>query len=98
MKKTAIGLVVAVTVVGLSALQPPAPPPQISPFFNEFTTEWVRGNPDLAASTRYFSGAEQDAFESQITPETAEYRASRAALAKKGLERLATFDRARLSE
>jgi uncharacterized protein (DUF885 family) len=98
MKKSALCLVVAVSVVGLAAQQPPAPPPQISAFFNEFTTEWVRGNPNLAASTRYFTGAEQDAFEQQITPDTAEYQRQRVELAKKGLERLATFDRARLSE
>src|SRR5580765_4958063 len=97
MKKIAF-VVVVIAAVGLSAQQPPAAPPQISAFFNEFTTEWVRGNPNQAASTRYFTGAEQDAFEQQITPETAEYRRGRVELAKKGLERLATFDRARLSE
>src|SRR5580765_5206053 len=97
MKRIAIAFVVF-AAIGLSAQQPPAPPPQISAFFNEFTTEWVRGNPNQAANTRYFTGAEQDAFEQQITPQTAEYRRGRVELAKKGLERLATFDRARLSE
>ena len=96
--KTCLVLLTAVIVIRASAQQPPAPPPQISPFFNEFTAEWVRGNPNQAANTRYFTGAEQDAFEQQITPETAAYRHSRVELAKKGLERLATFDRARLSE
>ena len=86
MRKTTTCLVFVAAVVGVSAQQPPqAPPPQISPFFNEFTTEWVRGNPNQAANTRYFTGAEQDAFEQQITPETAEYRRGRVELAKKGL-------------
>ncbi|PWT82704.1 MAG: DUF885 domain-containing protein [Blastocatellia bacterium] len=98
MKRAVVVLVLVAGIAGVSAQQPPAPPPSVTNFFNEFTTEWVHGNPNLAASTRYFSGAEQDAFESQITPETAEYRASRVALAKKGLEQLATFDRARMSE
>src|SRR5437868_8973052 len=91
-------VVVVIGAVGLSAQQPPGPPPQVSPFFNEFTTEWVRGNPNQAANTRYFTGAEQDAFEQQITPETPEYRHQRAQLAQQGLDRLATFDRARMSE
>ena len=29
-------------------------------FFDDFTAEWVRRDPDLATATRYFSGAEQD--------------------------------------
>jgi uncharacterized protein (DUF885 family)/quercetin dioxygenase-like cupin family protein len=91
-------LLAVVVVVGVSAQQPQAPQPTVSTFFNDFTTEWVRGNPNLAASTRYFSGAEQDALEQQITPETTEYRQARVVLAKKGLEQLATFDRARMNE
>src|ERR1700750_1228050 len=43
-------------------------------FFNDFTAEWIRGNANLAASTRYFTGDEQDRFERQITPEPLEYR------------------------
>ena len=97
MRKLAIALVAA-AAVGVSAQQEQAPPANVSNFFTQFTTEWVRGNPNLAASTRYFSGAEQDAFEQQITPETPEYRHSRVVLAQKGLQQLATLDRARMSE
>jgi uncharacterized protein (DUF885 family)/quercetin dioxygenase-like cupin family protein len=96
MKKTSILLVVA-AVVGLSAQQAP-PQRTVSDFFNEFTAEWIRSNPNQAASTRYFTGAEQEAFEQQLTPETVEYRRTRAALAQKGLDELAKFDRARMSE
>jgi uncharacterized protein (DUF885 family)/mannose-6-phosphate isomerase-like protein (cupin superfamily) len=96
MKKLVIALVVAVAA-GVSAQQQ-APPPNVSNFFNEFTAEWVRSNPNLAAGTRYFSGAEQDALEQQLTPATPEYRHSRAVLAQKGLQQLAAFDRARMSE
>ena len=42
----------------------------IDAFFERFTAEWIRGNPNLATSTRYFSGDEQDRFERQLTPET----------------------------
>ena len=96
MKKMSI-LLVAFGIVGLSAQQPP-PQRTVSDFFNTFTAEWIRSNPNQAASTRYFTGAEQDAFEQQLTPETLEYRRARAALAQKGLDELATFDRARMSE
>src|ERR1043166_8964413 len=98
MRKTTTCLAVIATVISVSAQQPPAPPPSVSNFFNEFTTEWVRSNPNQAANARYFTGPEQDAFEQQITPLTAEYRQSRALLAQKGLDALAKFDRARMTE
>jgi uncharacterized protein (DUF885 family)/quercetin dioxygenase-like cupin family protein len=88
---------IALAVVGLSAQQPP-PQRTVNDFFNEFTAEWMRANPNQAASARYFTGAEQEAFEQQLSPETAEFRQARAALAQKGLDQLKTFDRARMSE
>lgn len=95
--KTLAMLLVAAAAVGVSAQQQ-APPPTVSNFFNEFTAEWIRSNPNQAAASRYFSGAEQDAFEQQISPETPEFRHSRVVLAQKGLTELATFDRARMNE
>ena len=83
-------------VVGVSAQD--RQPRTVSDFFRDFTAEWVRANPNLAASTRYFSGAEQDRFEEQLSPETAEYQHGRVLLAQKGLAELATFDRARMSD
>jgi uncharacterized protein (DUF885 family) len=97
MKKLTLLLAIAM-VIGVSAQQPPPPQPSVSTFFNEFTAEWIRSNPNQAASTRYFSGPEQDAFEQQISPDTAEVRHSRVVLARKGLQQLTAFDRARLSE
>jgi len=44
--------------------------PSIDDFFRDFTTEWVRGNPNLATSNRYFTGDEQDRLERQLTPQT----------------------------
>lgn len=98
MKKLAI-LLLMCAVVGVSAQNEPPPPPRpVSGFFNEFTTEWIRSSPNQAAATRYFSGAEQDAFEQQLSPETPAFRHERVVLAQKGLTQLATFDRARMTE
>ena len=57
----------------------------------------MRGDPNRAAATRYFSGAEQAAFERQLTPQTRAWRQGRVALAKKGLAELGKFDRAAMS-
>jgi uncharacterized protein (DUF885 family)/mannose-6-phosphate isomerase-like protein (cupin superfamily) len=95
-----LAIVVAVgAVIGVSA-QGPAPQPArpVADFFRDFTAEWIGANPNQAASTRYFSGAEQDRFEEQLTPETADYRHRRILIAQKGLTELATFDRARMSD
>src|SRR5262245_7435709 len=66
-------------------------------FFNDFTAEWVRSNPDQATATRYFTGAEQDRLEQQVTPATDAYLRARIELASKGLVELGTFDRAGLT-
>ncbi len=70
----------------------------IDELFDTFTAEWVRGNPDLATSLRYFSGEEQDRLERQVTPRTRAYRNERIALARRGLSELGKFDRSTLSE
>jgi uncharacterized protein (DUF885 family) len=69
----------------------PAQQPSIDDFFRDFTAEWVRSNPNLATSSRYFTGEEQDRLERQLTPETDAYRRGRIALARKGLAELAKF-------
>ncbi|HTS50088.1 MAG TPA: DUF885 domain-containing protein [Bryobacteraceae bacterium] len=70
----------------------------IDDFFRNFTAEWVRSNPNLATSSRYFSGEEQDRLERQLTPETLAYRRSRIELARRGQAELAKFDRSKLNE
>src|SRR2546421_12348760 len=70
----------------------------IDSFFRAFTDEWVRSNPNLATSARYFTGEEQDRLERQLTPDTRAYRQSRIQLARKGLAELAQFDRAQMTE
>jgi uncharacterized protein (DUF885 family)/quercetin dioxygenase-like cupin family protein len=99
MKTLAIVPVIAALVVGLSAQgEPPRPARTVSDFFRDFTAEWMRANPNQAAASRYFTGAEQDRFEEQLAPDTPESRHNRVLLAQKGLAELATFDPARMSD
>ena len=65
--RTLVFVVAVAAVVGLSAQgEPPRPTRTVSDFFRDFTAEWMRANPNQAAATRYFSGAEQDRL--QILP------------------------------
>ena len=75
----------------------PGQQPNIDDFFRTFTAEWVRNNPNLATSSRYFTGEEQDRLERQLTPETLAYRRARIELARKGLAELSKFDRSKLN-
>jgi uncharacterized protein (DUF885 family) len=78
--------------------QPQTGARSIADFFREFTDDWVRRDPDLATSTRYFTGAEQDRLERQLTPRTQEWRRDRVRRARQGLADLRRFDRARLTD
>lgn len=70
--------------------------PSFDQWVDGFSAEWMRGNPSAATTTQYFTGPEQDALDRQLTPITREYRATRVALARRGLEDLKQFDRAKL--
>src|ERR1041385_5090612 len=70
----------------------------IADFFREFTDDWVRHDPDLATATRYFSGAEQDALERQLTPRTHDWYIDRVRRASDGLAELRRFDRTILTD
>jgi len=70
----------------------------IGEFFDRFSDEWVRRRPSQATASRYFSGAEQDRLDRQITPETAEFRRETVELARRGLKELASFDRTRMTD
>lgn len=84
--------------VVLLAAPLPAPEPFIGDFFRDFTADWVRFSPNLAISTRYFTGEEQDRLERQLTPETTAWRRARIQLAQRGLAELRKFDRARMTD
>lgn len=70
----------------------------VEAFFARFTDEWVRADPDLAASARYFSGDEQNQLEQQLTPRTRAYTLERIKRAKRGLAELQKFERNKMSE
>jgi uncharacterized protein (DUF885 family) len=92
-------LLLSAALASLTLTTAAAQQPSIDQFFEEFTAEWIRGNPNLAASTRYFSGEEQRRFERQITPLTADYRRERTAFARKSLDALnAIAGRGRLTD
>src|SRR5579863_7500705 len=78
------------------AQQSTAPVRTIEDFFSDFTAEWVRADPNLATSTRYFSGDEQARLERQLTPHTDAHRRERIRLARQGLAELRKFDRSKL--
>jgi uncharacterized protein (DUF885 family) len=94
-------LIVLLALLGGCAEPPaPAPPPpppaataaSIDAFFQRFTDEWVRRNPNLAISTRYFEGEEQDRLSREITPVSKAYELETIAIARRGLAELATFE------
>jgi uncharacterized protein (DUF885 family) len=69
----------------------------IDAFFRDFTAEWMRGNPEAATATRYFTGEEQDRLERQLTPQTSAYQHERIQLARRGLAELSKFDRNKMT-
>ena len=87
----------AAAVAVLSVVAADGQPRPIDEFFRDFTAEWVRGSPNLATRSRYFSGADQDQLERRLTPESDDYRRARIALARKGMKALGAFDRSKMS-
>jgi len=72
--------------------------PAFDPWVEAVTTEAMRADPAGATEVQYFTGAEQDAADRQLTPFTPAYRAERLAVAKRVLAELARFDRRKLDE
>ena len=70
----------ALTTLALPAAQQK----NIDDFFGDFTADWIRHDPELAIRTRYFSGAEQDRLERQLTPRTLAWKRERIQLAQNG--------------
>jgi uncharacterized protein (DUF885 family) len=72
--------------------------PAFDTWADALATDTVRADPIEATYSQYFSGAEQDALDRQLTPITREYRAARIAAARKALAEFAKFDRSKLDE
>jgi uncharacterized protein (DUF885 family) len=67
-------------------------------FFEKFTADWIRQDPNLAVATRYLKGPQQEKIEKQFTPETLAYDVAKARRARKGLAELSKFNKASMSE
>jgi uncharacterized protein (DUF885 family) len=70
--------------------------PAFDAWAEALAVDTVRADPEEATATQYFSGAEQDRLDRELTPNTKEFRAARVAVARKALAELAKFDRAKL--
>ena len=82
----------------LAIAVPVAQQRSIDDFFRTISDDWVRMNPNLAVSTRYFSGDEQDRLEQQVSSYTEKARGERNAFIKRGLTELAKFDRGGMTD
>ena len=91
-------VVITALIVSAFVAAPRGQQRNLDQFFEAFTAEWMRGNPNAATSTRYFTGEEQDRLEHQITPLAPAYRRERERLARRGLAELRRFDRARMTD
>ncbi|RJG14942.1 DUF885 domain-containing protein [Massilia cavernae] len=58
---------------------------------DSFAAAWVRLSPEQSTAVQYFSGAEQQALDRQLSPQTAEYRKRFTNMARAGLVRLDMF-------
>ena len=58
----------------------------------------MRRRPSQSTASRYFTGAEQDRLDRQLTPETPEWRRETVEQARRGLKELARFDRSRMTD
>jgi len=72
---------------GLAHAQTP-----LETFYDAFTDEWMRANPDMAIFNAYFSGEEQDRIERELTPLTRAHVQASIARAQRGLEGLVQHD------
>ncbi len=91
MKPSALAVLLATSAASLFAADP-----AFDAWADALAAEEMRADPVDATYTQYFTGAEQDSLDRQLTPITREHRAVRVAAARKALAELAKFDRAKL--
>lgn len=82
----------------LAIALPSAQQPSIDDFFRTLSDGWVRLNPNIAVSSRYFSGEEQDRLEQQISSYSEAAEGQRLEFIRRGLADLGRFDRSRLTD
>lgn len=83
-------------LLGLFPVLTFAADPAFDTWVDNLTADAMRTDPNGATISQYFTGAEQDALERRLTPITKAYRAERTAFARRALDELAQFDRAKL--
>lgn len=82
-------LLVALAVLPAALAQAQSP---LETFYDEFTAEWMRANPDKAIFNTYFTGEEQENIERELTPLTRAHAEERVARAQRGLDGLVNHD------
>jgi uncharacterized protein (DUF885 family) len=90
--------VVAATILVLTSIDISGQSRTVGQFFDNFSAEWMRRRPSQSTGSRYFTGAEQDRLDRQLTPETPEWRGETVEQARRGLKELASFDRSRMTD
>lgn len=88
---------IALLSLALLATAVRAANPQFDEFVDKLAADWMRSDPNAATRQQYFSGAEQDALDRQLTPATREARVARVQLAQRGLTGLRRFERGSFS-
>lgn len=96
--KLLVALALLLPCLTLAQANPTPSRSAVDGFFARFTDEWVRADPDLATSSRYFSGDEQSQLEQQLTPRTRAHTLDRIKRAKRGLAELQKFDRGKMND
>lgn len=79
------------------ALPLPAQEANIDEFFDRFTRDFVRADPQLASNMQIFSAEVQDQLDRELTPVAREFREAQKRKIRDGLAALKRFDRARLT-
>ena len=74
-----------------------APSTNIDEFFERFTADWVRADPQAATMMQFFTGPEQDKLDRLLTPQNAGHRKARLERARRALTELRRFDPKRLT-
>ncbi len=83
------GLTAACAPMGSLA---PNSPGDFDTWSDSFAADWMRLSAERVTFTQYFTGAEQAAFERQLTPQTTERRDRQRQLARRGLAQLKSFE------
>jgi len=87
---------VAVAAPAKPVAAAPRPNAAFDKWADDFAADWVRLSPERATSGQYFSGAEQQALDRQLSPNTLEQRARYQALARAGVAKLDGFLKGKL--